>query len=267
MKKLMIKIFALLSLLLLVVGLCACNSTDVWTNVEDDTFYEEENIIQKFEKPETYATILNIKMNAEFNLYLDEDNNVIAIEPINKPSQGFSLSIPKRTHLQTVLEAMVTAVEKSGVALKKGSVKFCILESKSEKFNQESFLKEVQKWADDTAEKTTGSQNVTVTSGGNTSKVIGNDGNTVFESSSKIPIIILPGDSTSSNKPTVTTTSSKKPTVATSSKKPTPSNSSTSSTSSLEEPATSSESPETTTSKKPSPIIPSDPSWTYPIIP
>jgi len=78
------RIIALFLALLLVFSFAGCGKN----NTSSDSSVPGQS--EDFVKPENYATVLYIKINPEFNLYLDAKGNVLAIEPLNDDAKTFS---------------------------------------------------------------------------------------------------------------------------------------------------------------------------------
>lgn len=78
MKKYLLSIIAVALCVVLCCSFTACNSNKAPKNEGDDN---------GFVKPVGYASIVEVKINPTVNLYLDADNNVMAIEYVNKDAE------------------------------------------------------------------------------------------------------------------------------------------------------------------------------------
>ena len=83
------KFISLILVLVLVFTLSACNSKNTASDTDTSTPISSETFV----KPENYASVLLVSINPQFKLYLDENNNVLAVEPINEDAKSFSKSI------------------------------------------------------------------------------------------------------------------------------------------------------------------------------
>ena len=101
------KIIALMLVFTLAFTLFACGGK----NETPDTDQSGPSAEEPFVKPENYAAVLVISINPQFQLYLDENNGVLAVEPINEDAKSFSDSIAFEG--QSVEAVMGTIVEKA----------------------------------------------------------------------------------------------------------------------------------------------------------
>ena len=76
------KIIAIIMTVLLILGLTSCGKTDISS--------DGQSAANDFVKPQNYVTVLHIKINPEFNMYLDSSGCVLAIEPLNEDAKTFA---------------------------------------------------------------------------------------------------------------------------------------------------------------------------------
>lgn len=108
-----------------VFTLSGCNSKDTSSNIDTSTPEQSETFI----KPENYASVLLISINPQFKLYLDENNNVLAVEPINKDAKSFSNSIDfENKSIETVIGNIVEQSNENGFIKENVTVDFEIVE-------------------------------------------------------------------------------------------------------------------------------------------
>lgn len=78
------KIVALILVLLFVLGLCGCGKVSDGASSEAVSSESQTTLKgDEFEKPEGYTAVLEVKINPQFKLYLDDNNKVLAVEPLN----------------------------------------------------------------------------------------------------------------------------------------------------------------------------------------
>ena len=85
------KIIAIILVVTFVFTLSACNNKN--TVSDTDTSAPISTSSESFIKPENYASVLLVSINPQFKLYLDENNKVLAVEPVNDDAKSFSDSI------------------------------------------------------------------------------------------------------------------------------------------------------------------------------
>ena len=116
--------------------LSACNSKDTSPNIDTSPPTQSEEII----KPENYSTVLLIRINPHFKLYLDENNNVLALEPINEDAKSFSDSIDfENKSIETVIGNIVEQANEKGFIKENAIIDFEIAE-KQEKISNNDIL-------------------------------------------------------------------------------------------------------------------------------
>lgn len=121
--------------LIFVFSLSACGKKD--TSSDKDTPIQGET----FAAAENYATVLLVTINSQFKLYLDENNNVLAVEPVNDDAKTFSSEIDfENKSLETVVGTLVEKANEKGFVKENSAVKFEITEQKSETVNKEDVL-------------------------------------------------------------------------------------------------------------------------------
>ena len=113
-----------------------------------------------FQKPENYATVVNVKINPEFNLYIDENGFVLAVEPLNEDAKTISITVTtENKEITKLIGELVTKTKEKGFLKNDATVK--VETEKQEKLSDK--VKETVskvKQAFETATKETG---ITVT--------------------------------------------------------------------------------------------------------
>ncbi len=139
------KILALLMAITLLFSLCACKKDgDVLSNNESDVTETVE-----FVKPEDYATVIGLKINPEFELYLDKEDNLLALNAVNEDAKVMEKDIDlSKKDLASVVSAIITKAQEKGYATQGGYMILKILDSN--KTDETAILKK----ASDAAKKT-----------------------------------------------------------------------------------------------------------------
>ncbi len=79
------KVLALLLCLMVALSFCACGKADTASSDSAPTVAETDG----FEKPSNYASVIVLKINPQFELYLDENNDVLAVHALNDDAKSF----------------------------------------------------------------------------------------------------------------------------------------------------------------------------------
>ena len=80
-----------------------------------------------FVKPDGYVAVLNIKINPEFNLYIDSSNNVLALEAVNDDASSFSNEIESNgKSAQSVVQEIVQKSNEKGFLSNEGEISVSI---------------------------------------------------------------------------------------------------------------------------------------------
>ena len=120
----------IISLMLVIVFMCtlvACGSKNTSSNIDTSTPTQNETFI----KPENYTSVLLVSINPQFKLYLDENNNVLSIEPVNEDAKSFFNSIDfENKSIETVIGNIVEQANNNGFIKENVSVNFEITEQK-----------------------------------------------------------------------------------------------------------------------------------------
>ncbi len=188
------KLFAVI-LAIILVTLCGCSNAQTNTSSNATSTQTVE-----FTKPSNYVTVVKVTINPEFNLYLDINNNVLAVEPVNNDAKDVIKNISKQTGtLDDVINNIVVATNDGGYtkADEKVTVNFEITEIKDTSVKTNTILETVKESATTsfseikiTAEiKTAVSQNAVVNNNTSTSSNSPVSSNPV---SSKTPIPSTP---------------------------------------------------------------------------
>ncbi len=128
------KIFTLLLTFSLLFTFAACGSKK-----------DEKPNKDTFTKPEGYVTVMKITINPEFNLYLDDENMVLAIEPLNNDAKKVTEKLSyKKNDLYTVVKDVINASNDAGLVKENAYVKVDITETKDKTIDTNSIITNTQ---------------------------------------------------------------------------------------------------------------------------
>ncbi len=97
-----------------------------------------------FVKPDNYATILSVKDIPEFNFYLDEEGDVLAVEPLSENAKQIAKNLDlKEKDLEKTIGSIVVKAHEKGYIKDKATVSFSIDETKQEKAETDNILSKV----------------------------------------------------------------------------------------------------------------------------
>ena len=123
------KIIAIILVVTFVFTLSACNNKN--TVSDTDTSAPISTSSESFIKPENYASVLLVSINPQFKLYLDENNKVLAVEPVNDDAKSFSDSIDfENKTVEAVVGNIVEKANEKGFIKENVNVNFEITEEK-----------------------------------------------------------------------------------------------------------------------------------------
>lgn len=144
------KILALLMAITLLFSLCACKKDgDVLSNNESDVTETVE-----FVKPEDYATVIGLKINPEFELYLDKEDNLLALNAVNEDAKAMEKDIDlSKKDLASVVSAIITKTDESGYLKSGGYMVFKAIQVLDSNINSSKILKKANDSAKDTLDK------------------------------------------------------------------------------------------------------------------
>ena len=81
-----------------------------------------------FKKPKDYTTVIKVSINPEMNLYLDAQNKVLAVEPVNKAAKEFVKEIDLQENaLEKVVSNIVAKAKAKGFLGKTTTIDFSII--------------------------------------------------------------------------------------------------------------------------------------------
>ncbi len=103
---------------------------------------ESQGAADIFVKPDNYATVVLVTINPQFNLYLDEASDVLAVEPVNADAKNVIGDVTQsKGKFESVINSLIAAVNKGGfVKDKEITVNFSIAEVKSDKVDADKIL-------------------------------------------------------------------------------------------------------------------------------
>ena len=142
MKKLLI-FFMAISLLF---SFCACGnkapSSDNSSDIADNS---------QFVKPDNYAVVLQLKINPEFELYLDNTNTLLALNSVNADAKAIEKDLDLSSKdLTSVITSIVKAAKEKGFLKENNGVSFKIIEVKDTTVNPDDVLNAAKTAADRT---------------------------------------------------------------------------------------------------------------------
>ena len=133
------KILALIltSVMLFTFSACAGKKTE--------TQKPENSTETGFVKPENYTTVIKLSINPEFNIYLDKDNKVLAVEALNDDAKKVK---EKLTDTQTVIsdfvKELITATNDAGFVKENAHINVTVTEIKDQTINTETLLNDTK---------------------------------------------------------------------------------------------------------------------------
>ena len=139
------KFLAILLAVMLLLTFAGCNR-DKDTGVNQAT-------PEAFVKPENYVTVLKVTINPEFNLYLDKDGVVLAVEPVNADAKSVAQDITTTGDIKTVMETIVSATNKGGFVKENAKVDIKVTEVKDTAVSPMEVLNTAKETADDSFKK------------------------------------------------------------------------------------------------------------------
>lgn len=143
------KLLSLALILCLVLALAACGKGDA-TSQESDA----GSAAEVFVKPAQYASVLLVTINPQFRLYLDENEQVLAVEAVNQDAQSIQEHVSlENANVEAVVESIVTAAHDAGFVKAEATIHIEMSESRQTNPDTSALLSRVEKQAQDTAEK------------------------------------------------------------------------------------------------------------------
>ena len=208
------KIISMMLVLVFVFTLSACGKKDTSSDTDTSTPTQSETFVA----PENYASVLLVTINPQFKLYLDENYNVLAVEPVNNDAKTFSADIDfENKSLEIVIGIIVEKANEKGFVKENATVNFEIAEQKSETVNKEDILQKAVSAAEQkaaelkitiSAESTNDTEKTESTAGNNSSNTSKPANNTSKPNESGKPATSTPTPSTNkpaTSKPSATT--------------------------------------------------------------
>lgn len=139
------KTIALLMAVLLLFTLASCKSDEQPST--DNSSSTTDTVA--FTAPESYATVLLVTINPEFKLYLDEQGSVLAVEPVNSDAKSMAKDVENiKGDLETVIQEIVAAADKSGFVKENATVDFQVAVVKDDTVNTDVIVNTVKDTAD-----------------------------------------------------------------------------------------------------------------------
>ncbi len=108
---------------------------------------------EAFVKPDSYSTVLLVTINPQFRLYLDDQDNVLAVEPVNEDAKTVIKDTQFNGGLDKVVEEIVNKTNAAGFVKENASVDFKIIETKKERTYADNILNAAKDTANQAFEK------------------------------------------------------------------------------------------------------------------
>ena len=144
------KLYLLLLAFVLVFSGCGKEKD---TLVKDTTSKSsEQKETTDFEKPEDYTTVMLVKINPEFNLYLDAEGNTLAVEPLNDDAKSIVKDFDTtEKDYQKVINNIITSANEKGFVKEDAHISISVTENKTDEVNVDDILSNVNETATQTA--------------------------------------------------------------------------------------------------------------------
>ena len=142
------RFFPLLLALMLVFSLCACGKNAG----NDDSNAGSTPGTDTFTPPANYVTVMTITINPQFRLYLDANDQVLAVEPVNDDAKTIAGKITTGD-LETVVEKIATAAKDGGFVTEAATVEIQVTEVKDEAVDTSAILEKAESSAVDSFQK------------------------------------------------------------------------------------------------------------------
>lgn len=138
------KFFAFLLSVLLVISFASCGNKSDVTGDNNSTVNNSG-----FKSPEGYVAVVSLSINPKFNIYVDADNKVLAVEPLNKDAEAVKDKLlNNETELIAVVKNIITVVNDAGFIKQNTEVKLTLTEVKNQTYNTEALLNNVKSAVD-----------------------------------------------------------------------------------------------------------------------
>lgn len=138
------RVLAILAIICMVCLLPACKKGEPATSNEPTG--------SGFTKPENSVTVLTVTINPQFNLYLDADGKVLAVEAVNADAQSFvDRVVYSNESYETVVKNILSSAKDAGFVQEKATVVIRLTESSATDDSQTAILENAKKAATDTA--------------------------------------------------------------------------------------------------------------------
>lgn len=135
------KVISVILALCLVFTLAACGKKDDTTNTVDS-----------FVKPNEYVSVLLLTINPQFKLYLDANEKVIAIEPVNDDAKAMQSEIDfENKDFETVIKDILTVANEKDFVKEGATVKLELVESTADENTNLDILTKAENATKDTA--------------------------------------------------------------------------------------------------------------------
>ena len=131
------KILAFLLALSVILAFVGCGDKQTISTPSDDAATSDV----EFKKPDNYASVVLVTINPEVRLYLDENDKVLAVEPVNADAKTITKELElEGKEFKNVVKEIVTSANQNGFIKKDAEVNFKVEEVKSDKVNSTELL-------------------------------------------------------------------------------------------------------------------------------
>lgn len=129
------KILALVLIATMLFTFAACGGKS------DETSKPQTSTEVDFVKPENYVTVIKLSINPEFNIYLDKDNNVLAVEPLNDDAKKVKEKLSNTSkNIREFAKEVISATNAAGFVKENASINITITELHDKTINTEEIL-------------------------------------------------------------------------------------------------------------------------------
>lgn len=130
----------MLAVLLMATCFAGCKK-----DADKDSNLSTDAIVEVFEKPENYASVVVVTINPQFRLYLDAQNNVLAVEPVNADAKDISEKITfENKKVDAVVNDIVVAANDGGFIKEDATIDIKVSEVVDNTVVAETLLEQVK---------------------------------------------------------------------------------------------------------------------------
>ncbi len=145
-----------LAMALVACGRKSTSATDNQSTADStsNTDSMTDSALEDYTKPDNCATVLLVTINPQFRLYLDENGQVLAVEPVNDDAAAIAENITiEDKSFEEVIENIVSCANNNGYVKENATIDFMIVESSSSSEVKTDILNKAEQQANDTAKE------------------------------------------------------------------------------------------------------------------